>query len=327
VAALRAVAARCGAEVDGAEAGARELRFEPRHAARPASDLTLDAGPGGDACRLLLTACWPLALAGGGSTLTVRGATHGAAAPSFHALVLAWAPALARLGFQLSLSLGRAGFACGEGELFARIEPAHAMPPLDLRHRGLLQDVRVLALTGGGATAAAGHGLGERTVRGLRRLGVAAEAEAMALPALEGGGAQVVVVAAFERVRLAHAALARPPGGPDAAAEVVAAFGDQLLSGAATDPGLGAQLLLPAALLAARLVPAPEGLVPVTRWSVSRLTRPLLDAAALLPRFLDVTAAVFGREGEPGELRVAPAGASPDVLPLRGDGDGPVPSP
>jgi len=165
----------------------------------------------------------------------------------------------------------------------------------------------------------AGHGLAARAVKALRRLGVAAEAEAMALPASEAEGAQVVVLASFERARTAHAAVPGPAGGPDAAAEVVAAFGDQLHSGGATDPGLGAQLLLPAALLAAGLVPPPEGLVPVTRWSVGRVTRRLLDEAALLPRFLDVSAAVFGREGEPGEVRVAPAGASPDVLPLRGE--------
>jgi RNA 3'-terminal phosphate cyclase (ATP) len=321
LAAVRVAAGLCGAPIDGAAPGARELRFEPRHPARPMSELALEAGPGGDACHLLLTVCWPLALAGGPSTLTLRGATHGAGVPGFHELVLAWVPALARLGFQVSLSLGQAAFGGGEGELFARVEPAHAMPPLDLRHRGLLQDVRVLALTGGGATAAAGHGLAERAIRGLRRLGVAAEAEAMALPAREGGGAQVLVVAAFERVRAAHGAVAGAPGGPDAAAEVVAAFGEQLLSGGAVAGGLAEALLVPAGLLAARLVPPVEGVLPVTRWSVARVTRTLLDGAALLPRFLPVEAAVFGREGEPGEVRVAPAGASPDVLPLRREGE------
>jgi RNA 3'-terminal phosphate cyclase (ATP) len=323
LAAVRAVGTLCGAELGGDDLGSRELRFEPRHAARPASGLTVEAGAGGAAGPLLLTLCWPLALAGAASTVTIRGTTHGASRPGFHELVLAWTPALARLGFQLSLSLGRAGFEGGEGELFARVEPAHAMPPLDLRHRGLLQEVRVLALTGGGAAAAAGHGLAERAVRGLRRLGVAAEAEAMALPASDAEGAQVLVLATFERARTAHAAVPGPAGGPDAAAEVVAAFGEQLHSGGATDHRLGVQLLLPAALLAARIVPPPAGLVPVTRWSVGRVTRQLLDGVALLPRLLDVSAAVFGREGEPGEVRVAPADAPPDVLPLRRDGERP----
>ena len=317
VAAARAVAALCAAELDGAEAGARELRFEPRQGVRPVSGLAVEAGEGGSAGQLLQTLCWPLALAPGASTLTLRGATHGPGAPSFHELVLAWAPAVARLGFQVSLSLGRAAFDRSDGELFARVDPAHAMPPLDLRHRGLLQEVRVLAVTGGGGEATAGHGLAERAVKGLRRLGVAAEAEAMALPASDAQGAQVLVLATFERARNAHGAVAGPPGSPDAAEAVVAAFGDQLLSGGATDPALAEQLLLPAGLLAARLVPPVEGMVPVTRWSVGRVSRRLLDVAALLPRFLDVTAAVLGREGEPGEVRVAPSGASPDVLPLR----------
>jgi RNA 3'-terminal phosphate cyclase (ATP) len=324
LAAVRAAAALCAAEVEGAEPGSEALRFEPRRPARPADGLELDAGEGGAAGHLLQTLCWPLALAGGPSILTLRGATHGAGAPSFHELVLAWAPAVARLGFKVSLSLGQAGFSGageGAGEVFARVEAAHAMPPLDLRHRGLLQEVRVLALTGG-AGPEAGHGLASRAEQALRRLGVAAETEAMALPSRGPPGALLLVLAAFERIRTAHAAVAGPAGGPDAAAVAVAAFGEQLLSGGALDPHLGEQLLLPAALVAAGLVPPPAGVVPVTRWSVGRVTRHLLDGAALLPRFLDVGAAVFGREGEPGEVRVAPAGASPDVLPLPREGDG-----
>lgn len=317
LAAVAAAAGLCGATAEGAAPGAPALRFEPQHPPRSREGLALDAGEGGAACQLLQVICWPLALAGAPSTLTIRGATHAAGAPGFHEHVLSWVPAAARLGFAQTASLGRAAFGAG-GEIFARIEPAHAMPPLDLRHRGLLHEVRVLALTAGAAPDA-GHALATRAVRALRRLGVAAEAEGLALPAADRHGAQVLVLATFERVRAAHAAVAGAPGGLDAADAAVAAFGEQLLSGGAVSGALAESLLVPAGLLAARRVPPPEGVVPVTRWSVARVSRALLAGAALLPRLLDVSAAVFGREGEPGEVRVAPADASPDVLPLRRD--------
>lgn len=316
-AAIRAAAGLCDAEVSGGEAGASRLEFRPRAAVRPVEGLVLEAGPGGSTALLLQVVCWPLSLAGGGSTLVLRGATHQAQAPSFHFLALAWAPAVARLGFTLELSLQAAGFhAEGGGEVSARIEPARALPALELSGRGMLREVELISMAGGLGAAAADRQAG-RASRAMRALGVAAEVQRLPLPVSGPVGGHVLVLATFERLRSGHGAVAPPDRPPEEAADLaVAAFREHLTAGGAVDPLLADQLLVPAALRAAGLTPAPAGPPPSTRFTVSRVTPHLLDVAAVVPRFLDVAVAVVGRVGEPGEVRVEPPGGTAGVLPL-----------
>ncbi|MBK9517163.1 MAG: RNA 3'-phosphate cyclase [Anaeromyxobacter sp.] len=317
VAAIRAAAGLCDAEVSGDAPGSPRLEFRPRRAVRPAEGLVLEAGPGGSATLLLQALCWPLALAGGASTLTLRGGTHQPLAPSFHFLALAWAAAAARLGFAVELTLQTAAFhADGGGELAARIAPARALPALDLGHRGLLREVEVVSMTGGRSAGAADR-QATRAARALRALGLPAEVERLPLPVQGSQGGHVLVLASFERLRTGHGAVAPPDRPPEEAADLaVAAFRDHLTAGGALDPLLADQLLVPAALRAAGLVPAPAGPPPSTRFTVSQLTPHLLAAAAVLQRFLDVEVALVGRPGEPGEVRVQPPGGAGGLLPL-----------
>jgi RNA 3'-terminal phosphate cyclase (ATP) len=307
----------CGAEMAGCAAGSTRLDFRPGGPVRPVEGLELDAGPAGSTALLLQTVCWPLALAGGPSTLTLRGGTHQPRTPSFHFLALAWAPLAARLGFKVEVQLISAGFhALGGGAISARVEPARAMPPLDLRHRGLLREVEVLSLVGG-LDAQVAELQAVRAARALRTRGVAAEVERLPLPVHGSSGSHVLVLAAFERLRSGHGVVAeagRPPA--EAAEAAVEAFQAHLDAGGAVDGLLADQLLLPAALLAAGLVPAPPGLVPATRFTVSEVTGHLLAAAAVIPRFLAVDLAVVGRPGQPGEVRVQPPGGTAGLLPL-----------
>lgn len=316
VATLRAAARLCDAEVTGADAGATRLDFRPRAPVRPVEGLTLEAGPGGSTGLLLQVVCWPLALAGGGS-LVLRGATHQAQAPSFHFLALAWAPAVARLGFGLEVSLQAASFhAEGGGEVSARIDPPRALPALDLGSRGMLREVEVISMAGGLGAAAADRQAG-RATRAMRALGVAAEVERLPLPVAGPVGGHVLVLATFERLRSGHGAVAPPDRPPEEAGDLaVAAFREHLTAGGAVDPLLADQLLVPAALRAAGLTPAPAGPAPATRFTVSRVTAHLLDVAAVVPRFLDVSVEVVGRVGEAGEVRVQPPGGTAGVLPL-----------
>ena len=319
VQAIRLAARLCGAEPSGAEAGSQRLRFEPGGPARAVEGLAWDAGPTCSTGRLLELTVPALALAGAASTLTLRGATHQPGLPSFHQLALAWAPAMQRLGFKVELSLGVAGFhGQGGGLVTARVEPARAMPPLDLGHRGMLCEVEVLSLAGGldpdaGALQAA------RAVRALRALGVPAEAERLPVPVQGSAGSHLLVVARFERFTSGHGATAPPLRPPAEAADLaVAAFRAHLDAGGAVDGLLGAQLVVPAALLAAGRVAGPAGLVPATRFTVSEITAPLLALAEVVPRFLPVEVAVVGRRGALGEVRVQPAGGALGVLPMEG---------
>jgi RNA 3'-terminal phosphate cyclase (ATP) len=314
---VRAMAGLCDATVDGAEEGSERITFAPRRAVQPAAELAIDLGTAGAATLLLQTLCWPLALAGGPSRLTLRGGTHFDHAPTFHDLALVWAPMMARLGFPIELGLQAAGFYPeGGGEFTARIEPARPMPPLDLRHRGTLRDVEVVAMVGGlgyeVAVAQADHAL-----RALRGLGIAGEAERLPLPVRGSRGTHVLLVASFERSRSGHGAVRSGEAfgaGPFEAA--VDRLRRHLERGGAIDPRLADQLLLPAALLAAGRVPPPPGVIPATRFTTSEVTSHLLANAAVVRRFLEVEISVLGRLGEEGEVRVQPPGSGLEVLPL-----------
>ncbi|HET8541494.1 MAG TPA: RNA 3'-terminal phosphate cyclase [Anaeromyxobacter sp.] len=314
--AARAVARLCDAELSGDEVGSSRLEFRPRRPAVP-GDLTLDIGTAGSTPLLFQTVCWPLALAGGASTITLTGGTHQDHAPSFHYLALVWAPAVARLGFRFALELQGAGFYPeGGGEFTARVEPAHAMPPLDLRQRGTLQEVEVVSMVGGLGYEIADR-QASRALRGLRDAGIYAQAERVPVPAKLSKGGHVLIVSTFERTRAGHGAVGARDRAPEQTAEeAVRSFREHLARGAAVDRHLGDQLLLPAALVAARLVPPPPGVVPATRFTVAAITKHLTTNADVIRRFLDVEVSVLGREEEEGEVRVQPPGGGAEVVPL-----------
>ncbi len=314
--AARAVAKLVDAELSGDEVGSSRLEFRPRRAAA-AGEYTLDIGTAGSTPLLFQTVCWPLALAGAPSRVTLRGGTHQDHAPSFHYLALVWAPAVARLGFGFSLALQAAGFYPeGGGEFSASIEPAHAMPPLDLRHRGTLQDVEVVSMVGGLGYEIADR-QAARALKGLREAGIHAQAERVPVPARLSKGGHVLIVSAFERTRVGHGAVSARERSPEQTAEdAVRAFRDHLSRGAAVDLYLGDQLLLPAALIASGKVPPPPGVVPATRYTVAAVTKHLTTNADVIRRFLDVEVSVLGREDEEGEVRVQPPGAGAEVVSL-----------
>lgn len=315
--AARAVARLCDAQLAGDEVGSARLDFRPRGRVQP-GDWAFDIGTAGSTPLLFQTVCWPLALAGATSTLTLRGGTHQDHAPSFHYLALVWGPAVARLGFRFELALQAAGFYPeGGGEFSARVEPGHPMPPLDLRHRGTLQDVEVVSMVCG-----LGFDVAERqaarALRLLREAGIAAQAERVPMPSRASRGGHVLVVSTFQRGRAGHGAVSVRERSPEQIAEeAVGGFRAYLEGGAAVDRHLGDQLLLPAALIAAGLVPAPPGIVPSTRYTVDAVTKHLTTNAEVIRRFLDVEIAILGRQDEEGEVRVQPPGGGAEVVPLQ----------
>ncbi|MFT3916068.1 MAG: RNA 3'-terminal phosphate cyclase [Anaeromyxobacteraceae bacterium] len=308
VAAARAVAGLCGASLEGAEVGSPRLAFRPTRAPTPA-DLDLDVGTAGSTPLLFHAVAFPLALAGGPSTLRLRGGTHQDHAPSFHHLALVWAPAMARLGFRFSLELGAAGFYPeGGGEFSARVEPAQAMPTLDLRHRGTLLEVEAVSFVCGLGYDIARR-QAERALHRLRELGVAAEAERVPMPANGSRGGHVLLVATFERLRAGAGAVSAFERTPEETADLaVDELAAHLAARGAVDPWLADQLLVPAALVAAGRAPRPAGVDRATRYTVSRVTGHLLTNADVVRRFLDVEVQVTGGDGEEGEVRVAPRG-------------------
>ncbi|HUK67012.1 MAG TPA: RNA 3'-terminal phosphate cyclase [Anaeromyxobacteraceae bacterium] len=310
-----AAARLCAASVVGAEIGSDRLEFRPGSQVVPGT-YEFDIQKAGSTALLFQTVCWPLALAGGTSHLTLRGRTHQQYSPTFHDLALVWAPAVARLGFRFELELQAAGFYPeGEGEVTARVEAAHAMPPLDLRHRGTLAQVEVVALVSGLSFAVAER-LAARALKGLRDIGVAADATRVPVPARRSAGSHLLLVASFERTRAGFAALGDRGQTPETAADdAVEACAKFLKGGAAVDRHRGDQLVLPAALLASGFVPFPPGIVPATRYTVSAVTKHLVTTAEVVKRFLKVDIAVTGREEEEGEVLVGPPGSHEEAYP------------
>jgi RNA 3'-terminal phosphate cyclase (ATP) len=308
VAAARALADLCRADLEGASVGSDQILFAPREVATP-GNRTYDIGTAGSAPLLFQTLCWPLALAGGPSELTLRGGTHQGESPSFHYLALVWAPAMARMGFAFDLSLQTAGFYPeGGGALTARIQAARAMPPLDLLNRGTLLEAEALSLVAGQPFEVAER-LASRAERRLRDCGVAAAARAVPLPTGPSRGSHLIVVARFERTVSGHAATGEPGQEPEGIADAAAANFSRFLDGhAAVDRHMGDQLLVPAALVASGHAPRPEGVERVTRYTVSEVTRHLTTNAEVVRAFLPVEVEIDGAEGEPGTVVVRPKG-------------------
>lgn len=133
--AVKAAAAICGAQVEGAELGATSLAFSPGPV--QAGDHAFAIGTAGS-CVLVLQAIVPaLAQLAAPSRIEITGGTHNPLAPTFEFLRDALAPQLAAIGWSVRYTLVRHGFyPAGGGELVASIGPASPAERLVLLERG-----------------------------------------------------------------------------------------------------------------------------------------------------------------------------------------------
>jgi RNA 3'-terminal phosphate cyclase (ATP) len=292
LAAVRAAAMGCGAEVHGAFDGSPDLRFAPGKVA--AGDFHFDIGTAGAATLVLQTVAPILATASSPSHVEVTGGTHVPRSPGYHFLARHWAEVVGRLGLTVRLQLERAGFhPRGEGRVRAEVEPWARPAALDLSRRGPLVTVRGIA--------------GAARLRGdvARRAAEAARAflwEQRRLETewevadLEAGspGAFLQIEAVFETGRAAFSAL----GERGLRAEVLGERTARRLlrfvddEEAVVDPWLADQLAVPLAV-------AGGG----GRLQTSEVTSHLETVAGVLRQF-GVPARTWGRRGGPGGLEV-----------------------
>jgi RNA 3'-terminal phosphate cyclase (ATP) len=292
LAAIRAAALCCGAEVHGAFEGSPDLRFLPHQPS--AGEFTFDIGTAGAATLVLQAVAPVLATAGATSRVSVVGGTHVARSPSFHFFARHFAPALGGLGLQLEPRLQRAGFSPkGEGRIDCEVRPWTRPATLDLSRRGALLAVKGIA--------------GSAHLRGdvARRAAEAARALLWEARRLEAGfevvelsasspGSFLQLEAVFEQGRAAFPLLGdrslRPELMGERAARRLLRFLDD--EDAVVDPLLADQLALPLAV-------AGGGGRVVT----SEVTAHLETVASVL-RLFDVPAETWGRRGGPGGLQV-----------------------
>jgi len=151
LAAVRAAAAICRAQIQGAAIASKVLTFVPK-ALRP-GHYEIDVGTAGSTMLVLQTILPALSLCSAPSQILLRGGTHNPRAPTFEFIQYAYLPLLARLGYKVAVSLERHGFyPRGGGVVRASIEPLRRGDFLELLERGPVQSrtarVLISRLTG-----------------------------------------------------------------------------------------------------------------------------------------------------------------------------------
>ncbi len=297
LAALRAAAAVGAAQVDGAEVGARSVRFAP--SAVIAGHHRFAVGSAGSATLVLQTVLPALLRADRPSRLVLEGGTHNPLAPPFDFLERVYLPLVRRLGPRVEARLVRPGFfPRGGGVLEVDVEPA----PLDARGFALTEAGRVVRRRAVARVADLPREIAERELAVVRRrlrwpegsLEVAEHprcgpGNALALEVELAGGAVEVVSAVGERGRRAE--------------DVARAAVDELEAFLALDVPVGEHLADQLLLLLA--------LAGGGRFRAGPLSLHAETQRAVIARFLPVEIGVAplrpDAPGGPVEVRVGPA--------------------
>jgi RNA 3'-terminal phosphate cyclase (ATP) len=290
---VKAAGAICNAVYKGAAVGSAVLDFEPRDLRSGKYHFSI--GTAGATALVLHTVFLPLALRGAGpSEVTITGGTHNQHAPCYHFLETTWNGYLRRLGLEVELGMGRAGFyPRGGGDIRAVIHPCS-------RINGLTLTTCPDLTTAGGFSAVAGlpENVAKRQARRLthrlKQEGIESHIPLEEWEALNPGTVAAVVFRQAPVPTLFYGLGER--GKP---AEVVAdEAADEAIrhraGKAPVDPHSADQLLLPLAF-------SPGA----SEYRTSEVTRHTTTNIATVRRFVDRDITVDGEEGEPGTVRIA----------------------
>lgn len=295
LAAVKAAARISQAVVSGDRIGSTKLCFEPG-VIQP-GEYHFSIGTAGATSLVLQTVLLPLAMADGGSRITISGGTHVPWSTCYHYLDWNWRPVLAQMGIRFDLRLTRAGFyPMGGGEISAVIAGCSVPASISLQQRGELRRIRGIS----GIANLPMH-IAERqrsqAMRRLKRIAPGAEVEVRIEPLTAfSPGTTLLLQAEFQYSRACFFALgAKGKPAERVADEAVEALEKFMLSSGTVDPWLADQLLLPLAL--AR---TPSQL------NTSEVTQHLLTNAGVIRRFIPVDIQVDGGLGEAARVEVRP---------------------
>ncbi len=303
--AVRAVAQVCAAQVDGAALGSQTLTFTPQAPPQAGNyhfDVAQSAkgGSAGAISLILQAVLLPLTCANGRSKLTLKGGTHVPWSPPVHYLAGVYLPTLARRGIEASIELERWGFyPLGGGEVRAEIRGKRRTDQwagLMIQAPGDLVRVRVLSA----AANLPAHIRERQARRAVQRLEAAGirryKLEVVDAPS-PGQGTVVFLLAEYDSVVAGFTGLgARGKPAEAVADEAVDAFLAHHRSGAAVDPHLADQLILPLALASQPSV-----------FTTSQVTDHLLTNAWVVQQLLKVNVRISGDVGHTGQIDIEPA--------------------
>ncbi len=304
---VRAAAAICAAQVEGAALHSQYLTFHPGPV-RP-GDYRFDIGTAGATSLVTQTVFLPLALANHAdqsnqpdqrpvpvqSELTIIGGTHVPHSPSYHYLALNWLPMLNRLGYDADLDMLLAGFyPQGGGEVSAVIRPAQQIAPLDLPERGALKRI-----TGISPVANLDVSIAERQRRQaydrMKARHGKVDIEIVELPA-RTKGTMLLLLAEFRHTIACYFSLGALGKRAEQVADEACLWMERFLSGTGTvDEYLADQLLLPLAFA--------EG---ESRFRTAHVTEHLRTNAAVVEAFGAAEVEIEKDGGREGTVRVRP---------------------
>jgi RNA 3'-terminal phosphate cyclase (ATP) len=245
----------------------------------------------------------PLALASGPSQLVLHGGTDVPWSPPFEYLARVFLPTVARMGVSSDVVLESRGcYPAGGGRLSARIQGTCGAPlrPLDLAGRGCLRRLEGMALACE-LPAHVAQRMADRASRTLRDAGMDPRI-ATRRERGPGPGAGIFLAVEYEGSLAGFSALGeKGKPAPRVADEATAKLLAHHRQGAAVDPHLADQLLLPMALARGR-----------SRLRTSCLTSHLLTVTGLLEEYAVAKVCVTGEQGLPGEVCVDSDGTPGD---------------
>jgi RNA 3'-terminal phosphate cyclase (ATP) len=241
---------------------------------------------------LLQAILLPLALAEGGSSrLILRGGTHVAWSPPVSYVEQVWLPTLARIGVRASLKLKAWGwYPEGGGEVEVSIQGGAKLRGLESQTRGDLQAVEGVAAVSN-LPAHIPQRICNRAINVLQAEGLRAKITPLRNTGLSTG-AGLFLVARYKRSVAGFSALGqRGKPSEQVANEACSELLVHHTSGAAVDPRLADQLVLPLAL-----ADGPSSL------HTSAITRHTLTVCAVTRQFIPRPITVTAAEGRPGEV-------------------------
>lgn len=298
---LKAAADACRAELAGAELGSPTLSLRPAGpptAGTYAYDVAAarKGGSAGATSLVFQTVLLPLSFAAGNSRVSIEGGTHVAWSPPYHYLTDVFLPAVARLGVEATVSLERWGwYPHGRGSIRAEVRGLGQdarLGGIDLTERGDL-----VRLTGFSAVSNLPAHIRERQAeqveRLLRRAGFEPAIQRLS-PKASGPGTGVYLLAEYENVTAAFTSYGRRGKRAEKVAqEAVEAFLAHHATGAAADPHLADQLILPMAVAESS-----------SSFTTSEITRHLLTNIWVIEQFTTTRFDVEGEIGQPGKVTV-----------------------
>jgi RNA 3'-terminal phosphate cyclase (ATP) len=307
VAALQVARTVLGGAVDGGGAGSRELTFSPGSVKGAAHTLDMAGQATAPLLEMLVP---PLALSRTPTQLRLNGLTHESGVSTFHDVAYGWLPLAERLGLALEVVLGGAGFAPdGAGIIEARVFPTPRIKGIDLTSRGLLIETQALALV-----ANLGIGIAlpleRRLTDRLRTIGIVAQVEVIPMPADRSRGIASVIVAQFERLRIAVVVTGQQGRPPEEVADRAVEKLQTILGRRGAIPAETVERLLILMGLAASPLGAPGAIggdgPSSSRVTTTEVTPTLLAVADVIRKMLPVDIQIQGLPGDDGMIDVRP---------------------